>query len=325
MTNIIILVILVFLSAFFSGVETAFVSLSRYRLEYLVDKKVQNAKLVKKLKGNYSKLIITLLIGNNIVNISASALATIVAVDLFGSLGMGVAIGIMTFIILVIGEIFPKNIAMTYNELICLKTVKIINLLQIILYPFVWFFEKMTYLVCKVCKIKVNKKEIVTEEEIKSIINLGHLHGEIEEDEKQMIHNLFRFSDMKAHEAMTPLKNVVYVDEHDLIKKVLPIIVKSGFSRIPIFSNKEVVGVLYVKEILKLVQKKKLNIRVCEIMHPPLFIKKNMLLDDIFRLFEKERPLIAIVKDRKKVLGIITMEDLLEQIVGPIYDESDVN
>ncbi|MGM5487911.1 MAG: hemolysin family protein [Nanobdellota archaeon] len=320
-----LLIALIAGSAFFAGVETAFVSMSNFRLHHLIQGKEKRARLIKKLKDDHERLIITLLIGNNLVNIGASSLATAIAIDLFGSVGVGIATGVMTFIILVFGEITPKNIAMMHNEKICLATAPTINVLVQICRPLSFIFQQLTLIISRI--FPQHKKPEITEEEIKSVINLGEELGEVEEDEREMIHNIFRFSDMTAQEIMVPYDKVFHVDEDESIANIIPRANRRGFSRIPVYSKKHnsLIGILYIKDILRHLRKGTKDITVRQLMRPAIFAPENIFLDNLLRILQKKKVHFAILKkDDDSIAGIITLEDILEEIVGEIYDETDL-
>ena len=319
------LIILLMLSAFFSGVETAFVSISTLRIHHLVGIKAKNAQLVKKLRDNYQELIITLLIGNNLVNIAASSIATTIAIELFGSKGVGIAIGVMTFIVLVWGEITPKTIAMAQNERICLMTAPIIYWLSIILTPAIKLLEFLTRAIARPTQGKVAPK--ITEEEIKSAVVLGEIEGEVEEDEREMITNIFEFSDMQVKRIIIPMSRVVSIYEEDTVKKVLPKIHRKRFSRVPVFSKEDKVfkGIVTMKDLTMLAFKAKDDVLVKDVMKPVVFVPDTIYLDDLLRQMQKKKTHMAIVKNDKDIaVGIVTLEDVLEEIVGEIYDETDI-
>lgn len=324
--EIITLVALMFGSAFFSGVETAFTSISPATIHRLVENKVENARKLQKLRENYDHLIITLLIGNNLVNIAASSLATVIGLEFFGSNGVGVAIGVMTFIVLVWGEITPKTIAMAKNEKICLMTAPIIKVLYYILMPAVLALEKFTHLISNMFIDKNQIPSHFTEEEIKSAVTLAEKHGDVEEDEKEMIHNIFKFSDLKATNILIPLKDVFWVENEQTIEEIIPKIMRRRYSRVPVFCPKdhEFKGVIHLKDLFKVIAQKDTKKKVKEVMKNVIFIPEDIHLDDLLDIFQSKKKHIAIVKNNHDVvIGIITIEDLLEEIVGDIYDETD--
>jgi len=321
-----LLLFFIVLSAFFSGVETAFVSLSDIRLNHLCEKENKKSILrVKRLKENSERLIITILIGNNLVNIAASSFATKVAIDIFESRGIGIAIGLMTLIILIFGEIIPKNVAMAKNELIAVSAAPIIRALQIILYPAIYFLEKITILMAR----PMNNEDcepLITEAEIKSVVNLGEEVGEIEKDERIMIHNIFRFSELQANEIMTDRTQIFSLDTSSYLQDVSDTIVSKGFSRIPIYEDQtdNIKGILYAKDILQHLLTKSEDRPLRDLIRPAMIIPETMLIDNLLREFKREKVHIAMVVDEHGgISGLITIEDILEEIVGDIYDETD--
>lgn len=320
----IILLLLVFLSAFFSGVETAFVSLSEIRVQHLVEKQRRGIGLVKRLKDNSERLIITILIGNNLVNIAASSIATSIAIDTLKSNAIGIAVGVMTFVILVFGEIVPKNIAFAKNEWIAVAAAPVILGIQYVLFPLIKLLELFTKVISKPFDDEL--EPIITEAEIKSVVSLGEEVGEVEEDERIMIHNIFRFSDLQANEIMVDRTKMFTVDAADGLREVAQEIVEKGYSRIPVYDEKpdSVIGILYAKDVLKAILSGLENRQVKDLVRPAMFIPETMLLDDLLAEFQKEKVHIALVADEHGgISGLITIEDLLEEIVGDIYDETD--
>ncbi|CAN2042432.1 putative hemolysin [Candidatus Magnetomoraceae bacterium gMMP-15] len=320
-----ILVIFIFLSAFFSGVETAFTSLSSIRIQYLVENKRKGIKLVKTLKDNNQRLIITILIGNNLVNITASSVATSVAIDIFQSNALGIAVGVMTIVILIFGEIIPKNIALVKNEWIAIASAPVIRILEYVLFPIIKLLEWFTMFISKPIRGK-NVEPIITEEEIKTVVNLGEEIGEVEEDECMMIHNIFRFSDLEASEIMTDRTQIFSINANKKLKDITPDIMKKGYSRIPVYEKKvdNMVGILYLKDVLQSILASKDDLSVKELARPAMFIPQTILIDDLLREFQKEKVHIALVVDEHGgISGLITIEDLIEEIVGDIYDETD--
>jgi len=321
-----LLLFFIVLSAFFSGVETAFVSLSDIRLNHLCEKENKKSILrVKRLKEKSERLIITILIGNNLVNIAASSFATKVAIDIFQSQGIGIAIGLMTLIILIFGEIIPKNIAMAKNEVIAVLAAPIIQMLQFILFPVIFFLEKMTIFMANPMNTDM-ADPVITEAEIKSVVNLGEEVGEIEKDERIMIHNIFRFSELQANEIMTDRTQIFSLDSDAYLKDVSEEILSQGFSRIPVYEDQtdNIKGILYAKDILQHLLSKGEDRPLRDLIRPAMIIPETMLIDNLLREFKKEKVHIAMVVDEHGgISGLITIEDILEEIVGDIYDETD--
>ncbi|MBT3312073.1 MAG: HlyC/CorC family transporter [Desulfobacterales bacterium] len=315
----------IFLSAFFSATETAFMSLSDIRVQHLLEQKKRGMKLVKRLKDNNRRLVITILIGNNLVNIAASAIATSIAIEVFESNALGIAVGIMTVIILVFGEIIPKNIAILKNEALSITAAPVIRILQYTLLPVIIMLEWITRLVS--IPFEKTNQPIITEAEIKSVVSLGEEVGEVEKDEKIMIHNIFRFSDLQVSEIMVDRTQIYCIDSHTLLNDVTTEITNKGFSRIPIYEETKdnIIGILYAKDILKSIFSGGEDTEVSKIVRPAMFIPESMHIDDLLKEFQKKKIHIAMVADEHGgISGLITFEDLLEQIVGDIYDETDL-
>lgn len=321
MLNIIILLILVLMSAFFSGMETAFVSISKLRVKYLVKKNFKNALLLEKLKSDPNKLLILILLGNNVVNIGASAVATSLAIDYFGNYGVGIATGLMTFFILVFGEIAPKSYCTANAEKIALKFSPIVNVLSKIFSPLVLFFSKITQFFNKVSHN--NKKPLITEDELMNIVNIGEEIGTIRKDEKEMIKNIFNFNDIEVSNVMVPRSEIFAIDINNDIGDVIDQIINMGYSRIPVYDSDldDLKGVLFVKDIIG----KKEDTPIAKIMRDPIIIPSNRKLNDIFYDMNNKKIHIAFVVDEYgTIVGLVTIEDLLEEIVGEIYDETDI-
>lgn len=320
-----LLLIFIFLSAFFSGVETAFISLSEIRVQHLADQQKNGILLVKRLRANNQRLIITFLIGNNLVNVAASSLATSLAIEIYESNAIGIAVGCMTLIILIFGEITPKTLAVAKNEWIAVHTAPAVRLFQHLFFPAIKMLEWMTMLLAKPFE-QGHSEPIITEAEIKSVVMLGEQVGEVEEDERIMIHNIFRFSDTQANEIMMDRTQIFAVDAETKLEEAARQIVQKGFSRIPIYEDHidKIIGILYAKDALQASLSQPPDMPVKNLIRPAMFIPETMLIDDLLREFQKEKVHIALVVDEHGgISGLVTIEDLLEEIVGDIYDETD--
>jgi len=327
MGQAIILAVLIVLSAFFSGVETAFFSLSEIRIQHLLETRKKGMGLVKRLRDNNQRLMITILIGNNLVNIAASSVATSLAIQFAGSHAIGIAVGFMTFVILVFGEITPKTIALARNEWITVKAAPVITGMQYVFFPFIIFLERVTALASNPFK-GAGLEPIITEEEIKSVVSLGEEAGEVEEDERIMIHNIFRFSDLKASEIMTDRTRIFSISSEKTAREVAPEIVGQGYSRVPVYEESadqdHMIGILYAKDVLEAIIDGNEGTAVKDLVRPVMFVPETVLVDDLLKEFQKKKVHIALVVDEHGgVSGLITIEDLLEEIVGDIYDETD--
>ncbi len=317
----------------FSGIEIAFFSLSDIKVRNLVEKKVKNAKAVKKLKDNPERLLITILIGNNVVNIGAASFATVVATNLFGSSGVGIATGVMTFLVLVFGEITPKTIANTKNEKISLMTARPLLLLMYILYPIIWVLELITKFIAKLTGGEENA--IVSEEELKTMAKVGVEEKAIEKYEGEIISKVFELNDITASDIMTVKSEMEILDSELELCEALPIIAKSPFSRIPIYKDEKynIVGVVYTKDILKEGSKCIVNpdkyddrdLKLSDVCRKPLFVPGQRLINDLLKDFQKKHIQLALVVDESGgLIGLVTLEDILEELVGEIIDETDI-
>jgi len=323
-TQVIILAVLIIFSAFFSGIETALMSLNMVKVNSLVKQKKKGSETLHRLKQSPHKLIITILIGNNLVNIGAASLATVVFTDLFGSAGVGIATGVMTFLILVFGEITPKTFATQNAERISLFIARPIELLSYLLSPLVKVFELISRGMSKLLGSK--KEEQLSEEELKSIVTMGKEEGILSKEVAGMMHNVLEFEGTKATEIMTPKVNIEMVDGKVQLKEIIDFVVKSPYSRYPVYSeNKDkIIGILDVDDVLKYAKSRKLEVKVKNIIRPILFIPESKEIDDLLAEFEgKNIPLAIVVDEYGNVSGLVTIEDILEEIVGNIFDKSE--
>ncbi len=317
--QVIVLTVLLFLSGFFSSAETALFSLSKTKARHLAKTEGKSYILIKQMKEDPHRLLSTVLIGNNIVNVGAAALATSITIDMFPNYAVGLATGIMTFLILVFGEVLPKSIATRNNILIARVAIYPIYWLSILCYPLVKFLDFIPKLTGK-----IKKTPVVTEEELMTFVEVVEEEGEIKEEEKELIHNIFEFDDTNASEIMTP-RGDMFVIECDN-KFNLENIVKSGFTRIPVIENDvdHVIGIINIKDLFLHNVSSDDPIDVRKIMTKPYFVPENKKLDKLLHQFKKRKHHIAIVVDEHGgVSGLITMEDALEEIVGEISDETD--
>ena len=321
----IVLFILLVLSGFFSGTETAYMALTHIQIKKLEEKDKKKASIVKELKEKSHKLITTILICNNLVNISASALATYLTIVLFSSNFIGATTGILTLVILIFGEVTPKKIALDNNGFICLHTARFLTYVMMILTPIVWIIDKLSYkIICIFCKDEKKIKKI-TEEDIISAVEIGEEIGELEPHEKRMIHNIFRFNDIEVEDIMVHRTDMFSLEENTKVKDAIKLLSQHGYSRIPVYKNHQdkITGVLLLKKMIPYINSKKINTKIKELMIKPIFVPETRKIDDMLKDFKREKTHIAIVVDEKGgVSGIVTIEDVLEEIVGEIYDET---
>ena len=320
--QIIALAALVILSAFFSGSETALMSMSSLKVRHLVRQKKRGAQTLFKLTQKPHRLLVTLLIGNNIVNIAASALATVVATELLGSRGIGIAIGVVTLIILVFGELTPKSLALRHAEKIALLVAPIMRALSYALYPLVVAFEALAKLIMRLFGKGSGKS--LTVEELKTIVAVGREEGVIDRKLAKMMKNILEFRDINAREIMTPMRSVKTLKAGVNLKSVIGYVNRTPYSRYPILSGSKIIGILDVDDILRAVSAKKYKAKIDTIAQPVNFISGDASIDDLFVAFEKKNlQLVIIIDENSKAIGIVTLEDILEEIVGEIFDKSE--
>ena len=319
LTELIVLIVLLFLSGFFSSAETALFSISRTRSIHLAKGEERWALLVKRMKDDPHRLLSTILIGNNVVNVGASALATSLTLKMVPNYAVGLATGVMTMLILVFGEVFPKSMATRNNLLIARLTIFPIYWMSLAFWPLIWFLNFIPHLTGK-----IKRTPTATEEELMTFVEVVEEEGEIKEEEKELIENIFEFDDTSASEIMTPRGDMFVISadrELDLEE-----IVRSGFTRIPVIQEDvdHVIGIVNVKDLFlhHLTSGERIDLQA--IMTPPYYVPENKKLDSLMKQFKKRKSHIAIVVDEHGgVSGLITMEDALEELVGEITDETD--
>ena len=325
------LLLFLILSAFFSGAETALFSLSKLHLKKLQKKEhtVQVNSIIK-LLDDPQKTLITILIGNMFVNIAASSLATYLSIKLFGNIGVGIASGFMIFFILVFGEVIPKSLAVTHAEKISKRVSRAIEVFSILLFPMIKLLKLLINSVYALFGMnRKRKKKEITEEDLITLINVGKDEGIIEEQEKKMLKNIFEFGDTTVKEIMIPRVDIDFVPHDISLDSIVKIIKKSGHSRMPVYEGTidNIIGILYVKDILKIYKElfqNKASFNVKTIMRKAYFVPENKKIDELLDIFQKDRIQIAIVIDEYSGTdGLVTMEDVLEEIVGDIVDEYD--
>ncbi|MBU0732494.1 hemolysin family protein [Patescibacteria group bacterium] len=329
-TAIIVLIILILLSGFFSGVEIAFFSLRHSRVDVLEKQKIKSAFTIKKLKDNPDRLLITILIGNNLVNIGAASLATVVATEILGSIGAGVATGVMTFLILLFGEIIPKSFSQRHPVGVATRTAKLILFLEYLFLPISYLLSLLSKVVNKI--FGADEGGEVDEEEVKAMAHMGAKTGGLEKGEEELINRIFLFNDITAEDVCVVKSEMVVLNVEQPIEQILNIIEQSGFSRFPVYQGRpgNIIGVLHAKEILDALslQKNKdiTKINIKDIITKPYFIPEGKKIDDLLHDMQSKQVHMAIVVDETgEVTGSVTLEDLIEELVGEILDESDVS
>ncbi|MGD8701512.1 MAG: hemolysin family protein, partial [Desulfosarcina sp.] len=317
--HLIFLFILLLLSGFFSSAETALFSISNTRARHMAKQKIRSHQLIKRMKDNPHKLLTTILIGNNVVNVAASAIATSLTISMFANYAVGLATGIMTFLILVFGEVIPKSFATRNNILIAKLTIYPIYWMSIAFYPAILFLNFIPRITGR-----MSKTPSATEEELITFVEVVEEQGEIKEEEREMIHNVFELDDTSASEIMTPRADMFVVDAK--VPLDLKAIADSGFTRIPVIEGDidHVVGILNIKDIFLHQATSDTQVNIRAIMRPPYFVPENKKLDRMLHQFKARKNHMAIIVDEHGgVSGLITLEDALEELVGEIRDETD--
>lgn len=323
--TILIFGILLALSALFSGIEIAFFSLTPGRVRTMVRQGLYAATLVERMKQQPRRILITILIGNNLVNITLAALATELALSLFGSDGVAIATGAATFFILVFGEIFPKSFAQQYAGQTSRYTAPFVYALSIALTPIAWCLERFMDLLAIGRAQSAAAATRIAEEEIRSLFQIGYEKGYIDTHEREFAERLFRFNDAPVSSVEKPLGSAIMLDGSATIAQVAKEAAVSGYSRFPVFERERtrITGIVHIKDILKALPEHG-DRALGAIAHPPLVVSKDEKLDDAFRRMRTQRVHYALVQDaRGAIEGLVTLEDILEELVGEIYDESD--
>lgn len=324
-SSLLLLIVLIICSAFFSGAETACMTVSDLKMHYLMEQKKKNAKILYNLKQNPHRLLVTILIGNNIANISAASIATTLGQSLFNNYGVGIAIGAMTLIILIFGEIFPKDLSSRYSEKIALLIAPVVLFFTYVFYPLSISLDFIDRLFKRM--EPENKEPLVTEEEVQTIIRVGEDEGAIKKEAHKMIRGVFELDDTEVTEIMVPRVDMYVLDYNKTVREVMDEVIEKGYSRIPVFENTvdNIKGVLYVKDMLKYLYKGSIDIEIREIMKPAVFITENRKINNLLKQFKDKKNHIALVVDEYGgIQGLVTIEDILEELVGEIYDETDV-
>lgn len=325
--QLITVIILLCLSAFFSSSETALTTVNQIRMRTLADNGDKRAARVLRVTGNPGKMLSAILIGNNIVNLSASSISTSLAIHLFGNTGAGIATGILTFLILIFGEVTPKTMATIKADSMSLTAAAPIGFLMKILTPVIFIINKLSLGLMFLLHVNIkDAQKKMTEEELRTIVNVSQENGVIEHEERDMIHNLFDFGDAEAKEIMVPRIDMTFVQADATYQEVLDIFRQDMFTRLPVYedSTDNVIGIINMKDFL--LQNDTPEFSVRNLLREPYFTYEHKNTADLFLEMRKSSISLAIVLDEYGVTaGLITLEDLLEEIVGEIRDEYDAD
>ncbi len=340
-SQLLVLVILILVNAYFAASEIAFISLNDAKIEKQAKEGNKKAKQIEKMLKNPSKFLATIQIGITLAGFLSSAFASdtfadilapalnnifpAISIQTFKGISIVIITIILSFFTLVFGELVPKRLAMKYYEKVAYASIGIIKFISIITAPFVKILTKSTNLISKIFGISENEEEIVTEEEIKMMIDEGEENGTIEFEEKEMINNIFEFNDITVSEVMTHRTDIFGVEVNSDIEKELSKLDEYKYSRIPVYEDSidNIVGILFIKDLLKYFWTKE-KIEISKIMREAYFVPESKPINELFKDLQKNKRQMAIVIDEYGgTSGLVTMEDLIEEIVGNIFDEYD--
>ncbi|MCI8590035.1 MAG: HlyC/CorC family transporter [Clostridiales bacterium] len=320
--SIIIIILCVILSGYFSATETAFSSLNRIRIKNMADNGNKRAALTYKLSDNYDKLLSTILVGNNIVNIAAASVSTLLFVRFLGNAGPTVSTVVITITVLIFGEISPKSIAKESPEKFAMFSAPFLSMLVFILTPVNFLFTQWKKLLSLI--FKTGDDRSITEEELLTLVDEAEKEGAINEEDKEMINNVIDFNDREVNEIYTPRVDIVGIHETASIDEITDTFMESGFSRIPIFKENidNIIGVIHIHDFFDITLKHKSSIE--EIITPVIYVTPKTKINDLLKSLQEAKTHLAVVSDEYGgTAGIVTMEDILEELVGEIWDEHD--
>ena len=338
LVQLIIIAVLILINAFLAASELSILSANPYKIDYLVNQNNKKAKLVKKLKEDETKFLSTIQVGITLAGFFSSATAAVSLSSGLGELltslnipfGSEIALIIVTLILsyftLVLGELLPKRIALRNPEKTAMSLAGIINIIRIIFKPIVFLLSGSCEILVRLFRLNSKNEDKVTEEEVKALVSSGVEDGTIDEDEQEMINAVFTFGDLKVRDVMTPRIKVCMIDICDDIENIKRIIKEEQYTRIPVYKNNkdDIIGILNIKDIIIALDNEYTNIELEDILRKPSFVIENMPADNLFKKMQKEKNHSAIVIDEQGIfIGFITMEDLIEEIVGNIDDEYD--
>ena len=322
MPSVIAIVALLLLSAYFSATETAFTSLNRIRIKNKADAGDEQAKRVLHLEQNYDNLLSTILIGNNLVNIATTAVATVLFVRLYGPYGATIATIVTTVVVLIFGEITPKSLAKEYPEKFAMFSAPLINALRIILMPINWIFGQWKKLLNLVFKTGGNQK--ITEDELVTIVDEAFVTGGTGERENELIQNAIGFSELEAQDILTPRVEIEAVEVDAETEEIDELFRKTGFSRLPVFEDDldSIIGVLNQKDFNNQILRGEKS--VSDMVKPVIYVAESMKAAELLRKLQENKSRMAVVVDEYGgTSGLVTAEDIIEELVGEIYDDSD--
>ncbi len=325
MIRIIVLIFLVLLSAFFSSAETALMTVNKVRMKALADEGNKGAERVLKICDDTQKMLSAILIGNNIVNLSASALMTVFVTDVFGSFAIGLGTGILTLVVLIFGEIIPKTVATAYAEGMSLVYAPVILFVMAIMTPFSFIINGIATGIMKLFRIDTSKRQAMTENELKTYVDVSHEDGVIESGEKEIIYNVFDFSDAVAKDIMIPRIDMSCVSTESDYSEVMRVFKEDMYTRIPVYEGNEqdnIIGLINMKDLILLQDRE--NFKIRDHLRKAYYTYEfKKTADLLVEMREKSQNVAFVLSEYGATVGMITLEDLLEEIVGEIRDEYD--
>ncbi len=321
-TSIAAILILIILSGYFSATETAFTSLNRIRMKSMASAGSKKAKLVLRLEENYDRLLTTILIGNNIVNITMTSIATVLFVDLYGSYGATISTVVITIVVLIFGEISPKIIAKECPENFSMFSAPLLRVLMVIMKPLNFLFSQWKKVIRKL--FQINDDRTITDEELITIVEEAETEGSLDEERSELIQNAIEFNELEAYDVLTPRVDVEAIEIDEEKDEIAKIFLETGFSRLPVYEENmdKIVGVLNQKDFHNFVigQNKEIN----DYVTPVVFTPGSIRIATLLKRMQKAKTHIAVVVDEYGgTEGIVTMEDIIEELVGEIFDEHD--
>ena len=320
-----VLIVLVLLSAFFSSAETAFMTVNKVKMKSLSDEGNKRAKRVLSICEDTQKILSAILIGNNIVNLSASALMTVYVTDVFGSFAIGIGTGVLTLVVLIFGEIIPKTVATAYAEKIALWYVNVILFIMAIIHPISFIINGIATLILRLFRIDTKNKQTMTETELKTYVDVSHEDGVIESGEKEIIYNVFDFSDAHAKDIMIPRIDMCCVSSDADYNEVMRVFREDMYTRIPVYEGGEqdnIIGLINVKDLVLIQDKDNFKIKDC-LRKAYYTYEYKKTADLLMEMRERSQNVAFVLSEYGTTVGMITLEDLLEEIVGEIRDEYD--
>lgn len=321
-SQIIEIAILIVLSGFFSATETAFTSLNRIRVKNMINEGNKRAELVLQMEEDYDKLLTTILVGNNIVNIATASIATVLFVDLYGTYGPTISTAVVTVVVLIFGEISPKGIAKEKSESFAMFCAPVIRVLMVILTPVNFVFKKWKEVLARIFKLGEDRK--ITEDELITIVEEAETVGSIDNEQSELIQNAIEFNELEACDVLTPRIDMKAIDVNDTKEEVAELFKKTGFSRVPVYEDEvdKIMGVLNQKDFHNYILGT--NKSIGDYTKPVVFVSATIKIATLLKKMQQVKTHMAIVVDEYGgTEGLVTMEDIIEELVGEIYDEHD--